>query len=88
MVRSVDWTAFTEVQTDVYGHNTSVWENVVLFTFTTYLEHLLVILVTIALLNFLGTQKSTSYMLQTKPKISKLKMKFINLLPNLFRHKK
>lgn len=88
MVRSVDWPAFTEVQTDVYGHNTSVRETVALFTFTTYLEHLLVIFVTMALLNFLGNQKSTSYMLQIKPKISKLKMKFINLLPNLFRHKK
>ena len=52
MVRSVDWPAFTEVQTDVYGHNTSVWETVALFTFTTYLEHLLVIFVTMALLNF------------------------------------
>ena len=88
MVRSVDWPAFTEVQTDVYGHNTSVWETVALFTFTTYLEHLLVIFVTMVLLNFLGTQKSTSYMLQIKQKISKLKMKFINLLPNLFPHKK
>ena len=51
MVRSAELSAFTGVSGAVNGHNTSKWETVALSTFTIYLEHLLVICVTVALLN-------------------------------------